>query len=85
MALNQNKLIKRDSVVIYGNEHYHWYIQVNPTTYKVAKQTYNDNGVEVDNVYFDNIIHLSLFCGGTQVFSRDFERMISSVRYLQVC
>lgn len=74
MALNQNKLIKRDSVVIYGNEHYHWYIQVNPTTYKVAKQTYNDNGVEVDNVYFDNIIHLSLFRGGTQVFSRDFRK-----------
>lgn len=74
VALNQNKLIKRDSVVIYGDAHYHWYIQVNPTTYKVAKQTYNDNGVEVDNVYFDNIIHLSLFRGATQVFSRDFRK-----------
>lgn len=74
VALNQNRLIKRDSVIIYGNDHYHWYIQVNPTTYKVAKQTYNDDGVEVDNVYYDNIIHLSLYRGATQLYSHDFRK-----------
>lgn len=74
VALNQKKLIKRDSVVIYGNAHYHWYTQVNPTTFKVAKQTYNDEGVEVDNVYFDNIVHISIFKGSNQLFSRDFRK-----------
>jgi hypothetical protein len=73
-ALNQNRLIKRDSVVIYGKDHYHWYVQVNPTTYKVVKPTYNDDGVEVDNVYFDNIIHLGLFRGATQIYSHDIHK-----------
>ena len=71
-VLNQKKLIKKDSVILYGSDHYHYYVQVNPTSYKVVKDAYNSDGVEVGNVYFDNIIHLSLFRGATQVFSKDF-------------
>lgn len=72
--LNQRKLIKNDSVIVYGDDRYHYYIQVNPTTYKVVKDTYNSNGVEVGNVYFDNIIHLSFFKGAGQLFSKDFHK-----------
>ena len=74
VALNQNKLIKRDSIIMYNGERYHTYIQVNPTTYKVVKSAYNDEGVEVDNVYYDNIIHISVFQGARQLFSRDFRK-----------
>lgn len=73
-ALNQNQLIKRDTVVLRGEERYHCYVQVNPTTYKVIKSAYNDEGVEVDNVYHDNIIHLSVFHGSAKVFSSDFRK-----------
>lgn len=73
-ALNQNKLIKRDSVVTYMNKRYHWYVQVNPTTYKVVKPTYNGDGVEVDNVYHDNIIHISVFAKAQLLFSHDFRK-----------
>lgn len=76
VALNQNTLIKRDTVVYQGDKKYHCYIQVNPTKYKVLKATYNDEGVEVDNVYYDNIIHLSIFQGSNKVFSRDFRRQM---------
>lgn len=81
ITLNQNLLIKRDSVVTYKGKRYHSYIQVNPTTYKVIKTSYNDDGVEVDNVYHDNIIHLSLFQGARQLYShniykRDFRTKI---------
>ncbi|HAT61413.1 MAG TPA: DUF4738 domain-containing protein [Prevotella sp.] len=72
--LNQNQLIKRDSIVIFNNQHYHSYVQVNPTTYKVFKSSLNDNGVEIDNVYYDNIIHISLFHGDLQIFSHDFHK-----------
>lgn len=72
MALNQNRLIKRDTVVIQGDKRYHCYVQVNPTTYKVLKTVYNDDGVEVDNVYYDNIVHISIFQGTSKVFSKDF-------------
>lgn len=74
VALNQNTLIKRDTVVVFGKERYHLYVQVNPTTYKVFKSSYNDDGVEVDNVYYDNIINVNVFHGATKVFSRDFHK-----------
>jgi hypothetical protein len=72
VALNQNQLIKRDTVVSIGGGRYHCYVQVNPTTYKVVKPSYNGEGVEVDNVYHDNIIHLSVFNGNRKVYSKDF-------------
>lgn len=74
VELNQRRLIKRDTVVTYGSERYHCYVQVNPTSYKVYKSSYNEDGVEVDNVFFDNIIHLSIFRGAEKVFSRDFHK-----------
>lgn len=74
VALNQNQLIKRDSVIMRADKKYHYYIQVNPTTFKVVHSSLNDDGLQVDNVYFDNIIHISVFQGARQLFSRDFHR-----------
>ena len=74
IALNQRQTIKRDTIVISGNERYHCYVQVNPTTYKVIKTTYNDEGVSVDNIYFDNIINLAVFRGAQRLFSSDFHK-----------
>lgn len=74
VALNQNRLIKRDTVVTLGGEKYHSYTQVNPTTYKVVKSSYNDDGVAVDNVYHDNIVHVSVFNGARKVYSGDFRK-----------
>ena len=45
--------VKTDSVINYNGERYHWYIAINPTKYKVVKRSYNDDGVEVENVYID--------------------------------
>lgn len=73
-AINQDLLIKRDTVVMHGNQRYHCYVQVNPTTYKVIKRTYNDEGVVVDNIYHDNIINLAVYHGASKVFSSDFHK-----------
>lgn len=74
VPINQNQLIKRDTVVSYDSERYHCYVQVNPTTYKVIKATYNDEGAEVDNVYYDNIVNLTVYHGATRLFSGDFRK-----------
>ena len=74
IALNQNQLIKRDTIVSHGENRYHLYVQVNPTTYKVFKSSMNDDGVQVDNVYFDNIINLNVFHGANKLFSHDFKK-----------
>jgi hypothetical protein len=74
--LSLNEVLKIDSVVSFGGERYHWYIAVNPTRYKVTKETYNSDGVSVENVYYDNIIHISLYRGSACLFSRDFKKQM---------
>ena len=72
--LNVTEVMKTDSVVMYGGERYHWYIAVNPTKYRVLKTKYSSEGVAVQNVYYDNIIHISLYQGKKCLFSRDFKK-----------
>lgn len=74
VTLNQKKIIKRDSVVRLGDRQYHCYVQVNPTTYKVFRTYYNSEGIEIDNIYYDNIIHVSIFAGADRLFSKDFRK-----------
>lgn len=74
VSVNQNQIIKSDSVVFCNNERYHSYVQVNPTRYKVLKTTYNDDGMEQESIYFDNTIHISVFKQETKVYSKDFKK-----------
>jgi len=66
--------VKIDSVVTYNGNRYHWYIAINPTKYKVTKRTYNEDGLEVENVYYDNIMHISVFNGANKLYSSDFHK-----------
>lgn len=66
--------VKIDSVVLYNGERYHWYIAINPTKIKVVSRTYNDDGMEVDNVYYDNIMHISVYKGAQKLYSSDFRK-----------
>ena len=69
-------VLKRDTVVFYNSERYHVYIAINPTKYKVSRHTLNEDGLDVENVYYDNIIHISIFKGAVQLFSRDFRKQL---------
>ena len=70
------EVVNRDSVVMVGGERYHWYVTINPTRYRVIRTTYNADGVGVENVYYDNIIHVSLFHAGQRVFSQNFKKQM---------
>ena len=74
IALNQLQTIKRDTVIFAAQERYHVYVQVNPTRQKVYKQTINDDGVVVENVYYDNSIRFIIFHGAQRVYQHDFHR-----------
>ena len=67
-------VLKKDTVVNYNGNRYHLYVAINPTKYKVVRHTLNEDGLDVENVYYDNIIHLSIFQGDRQLFSRDFRK-----------
>jgi len=72
--LSLTGVLKRDTVVFWNGDRYHLYIAVNPTKYKVSRHTLNEDGLDVENVYYDNIIHLSIFKGSNQIFSKDFRK-----------
>ncbi len=74
VVLNQNKMIKRDTVVYHSGEKYHSYVQVNPTTFKVYRSSYNEDGLEVENLYYDNIVNVNIFSGSRKIFSKDFRK-----------
>ena len=74
LPINQGKTIKSDTVVVFSEKRYHSYVQINPTTYKVYRSFYNAEGIEVENIYYDNIIHVSVFHGRDKVFSKDFTK-----------
>ena len=65
---------KTDSVVVFNGERYHWYIAINPTRFRVTKASYSNEGVEVENVYYDNIIHISIYQGSKRLFSSDIKK-----------
>ena len=66
--------VKTDSVVNFGGERYHWYVAINPTRYKVMRHTFNEDGMEVENVYYDNIMHIGIYRGGERIYSNDFRK-----------
>ena len=66
--------VKTDSVVSYNGARYHWYIAINPTRFKVVRRTYNHDGMEVENVYYDNIMHVSIYNGARKLYSSDFRK-----------
>ena len=74
VVLNQSRLIKRDTIVAGPTANYHCYVQVNPTTFKVIKTSFNGEGMEVGNVYYDNTVHLAVFQGAQRLYSHDFRK-----------
>lgn len=72
--LTYNEVVKKDTVVYYDAVRYHCYIYVNPSHLKVYKTSYTDEGIAVDNVYYDNVIHIAVYQGKTCLFSKDYNR-----------
>ena len=68
------EVLKRDTVVFKDGERYHCYIAINPTRYKVTYHTVNEDGLDVDEVFYDNIVNISIFKGATQIFKRDLHK-----------
>lgn len=74
VTLTYNEVVKKDTVVYYNSERYHCYIYVNPSRLKVYKTSYTDEGIAVDNVYYDNVIHVAVYKGKQSLFSKDYNR-----------
>lgn len=74
VSVNQQQLIKRDTVVSGAEKQYRVYTQVNPTKYKVVNTSYNQEGVQVETVYYDNIVNICIYDGGRRLYSSDVHK-----------
>lgn len=74
VAEPERKVIKKDSVVISGGKRYRGYVYINPSTKKVFHPTVTEEGMIVDNVYYDNIIHICVYEGRNRLYSKDVSK-----------
>lgn len=69
-----NQVVKRDSVVIYNGTRYRGYVYINPSKRKVVRTSFSEDGIRVDNVYYDNIIHICVYQGKKSLYASDISK-----------
>lgn len=69
-----NKVIKKDTVVYKDAERYHCYVYINPSNLKVYKTSYTDEGIAVENIFYDKVIHVCVYKGKECLFSQDYNK-----------
>ncbi len=83
-----SEVVKKDSVVYYDSRRFRGYVYINPSTYKVNKPSYTDEGIRIDNIFYDNIIHICVYEGTTNLFAKDvykkdFKSLLTDAFYEQ--
>lgn len=68
------KVIKKDQVVHYNNRRFHGYVYINPTNIKIRQPEITEEGFEIENVYYDNIVHICVYEGKKRLFGRDMKK-----------
>ena len=72
------EVTKRDSVVMYNGIRYRAYVYVNPSRMRVIKTTYSEDGISMDNVYYDNVMHICVYEGKKSIFASDVTKQMFS-------
>jgi hypothetical protein len=70
--------VKKDSVVVFDNKRYHTYTYINPSRIKVYCSSVSEDGFQVDNVYYDNIMHICVYDGPNMVYGSDIKKQMFS-------
>ena len=73
-AINIFHTISRDTIGEGGNRKYACSILVEPTSERVVKSALTDDGIEVDNIYLDNVAKVNIASGGKQIYSHNFRK-----------
>ena len=68
------EVIEKDDIVFYNNIRYRGYVYINPTKIKVIQPEITEEGLEIENVYYDNIIHICVFEGKRKLFARNMKK-----------
>lgn len=71
-----NEVTQRDSVVNYNGTRYRAYVYINPSKMRVIKTTYSEDGISMDNVYYDNVMHICVYEGKKSLFASDITKQM---------
>lgn len=67
---------KKDRVIMYNGARYRAYVYINPSKIKVIKTIYSEDGISMDNVYYDNIMHICIYEGRKCLYSSDITKQM---------
>lgn len=70
------EVTKRDSIVTYNGARYRAYVYINPSKIKVVKTTYSEDGISLDNAYYDNVMHICVYEGKKSLFASDVTKQM---------
>lgn len=73
-ALNTFRTYDADTTTNTSYGYFTCKIHVETTSDRVVKSVYNDQGVEVDNMYLDNLARLNVLSAGKLVYSHNFRK-----------
>lgn len=68
------EVLEKDRIVVFNNKRYRGYVYINPTDIKVVKPEITEEGLQVENIYYDNIIHICVYEGKNRLFGRDMKK-----------
>ena len=67
-------VVKKDSVVLFDSHRYRGYVYINPSTMRVFKTSYNENGMKIEQAFYDNVVHICVYEGRTSLYAKDFTK-----------
>lgn len=70
------EVTRKDSIVFYNGTRYRAYVYINPSTMKVAKTTYSEDGISMDNIYYDNVMHICVYEGRKSLYAKDITKQM---------
>lgn len=70
------EVTQKDSVIMYNSTRYRAYVYINPSKIKVVKTTYSEDGISMDNVYYDNIMHICVYEGRQRLYASDITKQM---------
>ena len=71
-----NEKTEKDSVIIYNGTRYRAYVYINPSKIKVIKTSYSEEGIGMDNIYYDNVMHICVYEGRKSLFASDITKQM---------
>lgn len=70
------EVTQKDSVVFYNGTRYRAYVYINPSKIKVAKTIYSEDGISMDNIYNDNVMHICVYEGKKSLYAKDITKQM---------